>query len=92
MRWLALAALLAAVPALAQPDERRFYGRDGGRLGTERPGPGGETRLYDRSGRLEGTTRPRAEERRFAKDLRRAERLGLDTAADGSPAEPAPRT
>ena len=38
--------------------------------------------------RLEGSTRPRAEERRFAKDLRRAERLGLDVPADGSPAEP----
>ena len=41
--------------------------------------------------RLEGSTRPRAEERRFAKDLRRAERLGLDVPADGSPAEPTPR-
>ena len=35
--------------------------------------------------RLVQDTRPRAEERRFAKDLRRAERLGLDVDLDGLP-------
>ncbi len=39
--------------------------------------------------RLQSDTRPRAEERRFAKDLRRAERLGLDVELDGLPADPA---
>jgi len=35
--------------------------------------------------RLVHDTRPRAEERRFAKNLRRAERLGLDLTPDGLP-------
>ena len=39
--------------------------------------------------RLVNDTRPRADERRFAKNLRRAERLGLDTAPDALPADSA---
>lgn len=39
--------------------------------------------------RLVNDTRPRADERRFAKNLRRAERLGLDTALDALPADSA---
>ncbi len=39
--------------------------------------------------RLVNDTRPRADERRFAKNLRRAERLGLDTTLDGLPADAA---
>ena len=39
--------------------------------------------------RLVNDTRPRADERRFAKNLRCAERLGLDTAPDALPADSA---
>ena len=39
--------------------------------------------------RLVNDIRPRADERRFAKNLRRAERLGLDTALDALPADSA---
>ncbi len=38
--------------------------------------------------RLERDTRVRADERRFAKDLRRAERLGLDITEDDAPRRP----
>ncbi len=42
---------------------------------------GADERLFD-------DTRTRAEERRLAKDLRRAERLGLETGSDGLPTDP----